>query len=179
MAPDPTNPQLYVNDLLAPEFKPDSSLDLHGAKDPDFTIHHEKPEHRVILLLKAQLLSNKEIAEKTGYTQAWISQVCRQPWFRARLLDLLHENGENPIRAILKPAATDSIFNLIDMSQNATSEAVKLGANKEILDRYLGKARQTVEHVDGGKVPTAEQVESLDADIAELDKQIKLKEGKA
>src|SRR5215470_4080270 len=39
----------------------------------NFAIIYEKPEHRLIVYLKARGLSNQEVAEKTGYTQSWVS----------------------------------------------------------------------------------------------------------
>lgn len=168
------SPQKFTN----PECGLDSSIDLHGAQDPDFNILHEKPEHRAILLLKMQLMTNKEVSEKTGYSQPWISQVCRQPWFRQRLLSMLHAEGLDPIQAILKPAAEDSIFRVMDLAENAASETVKLAANREILDRYLGKSVTKVENFDGGKVPKAEDLEKMDGEIERLESEIAAREGK-
>src|SRR5882724_4879245 len=76
------------------ESSPDA---LYNSSEPSFAVLHEKPEHRIIVYLKGQGLSNTEIAKRCGYTNGWVSQVTRQPWFRLRLVQELKEAGIDAI----------------------------------------------------------------------------------
>jgi transcriptional regulator with XRE-family HTH domain len=141
---------------------------FYNAKDPNIPIAHEKPEHRLILWLKAQGFSNREIAQRMGYTEAWVSQVLRQPWARAQLVSELEDAGKNSLETILEASAADSLFTLIDLRDTATSEAVRLNAAKDLLDRFLGKAVQRVESTSEVH-QVVETVEEYDKRLRELE----------
>src|SRR5262245_42118388 len=70
------NPQLYeTSPLSASQIEQDYEANpnrLFNDRPPNLRILHEKPEHRVLVFLKAQGLSNTEIAQRTGYQIAWV-----------------------------------------------------------------------------------------------------------
>lgn len=177
----PPNTQLFEHSGLqqdtvthAAATDPDKLFHSSGvAENPNFAILDEKPEHRVIVYLKAQGFSNKEVAIKMGYTQAWISQITRQPWFRLRLVQELREAGVDQIQQVLKANALDSIFTLVDLRDDPQApKAVRKSAADSLLDRYLGKATQKFAD-ESSHTPSTEELNKLDKQIAEIDSALK------
>lgn len=166
------NPQAYQHSGLA-----GSSVeeDYEGRKDrlfndrgPNLAIMHEKPEHRIAVLYKAQGKTNREIAKVLGWTEAWTSQVLRQPWAREALLEeIRRNNGGEEVSAILRGEAVNTVFTLIDLRDTADDEGVRLRASQDLLDRHLGKATQRVEtkneswHISGN-------IQDIDRKLAAL-----------
>lgn len=140
---------------------------------PNFAIMEEKAEHRFIVYLKAQGLSNKEVADKTGYTQPWISQITRQPWFKLRLVQELKDAGVDAVQCAIKMSALDSVFTLVDLRDDLTSpKAVRKAACDSLLDRFLGKAPQKVE-LDQKSVPSTPEIRELDAEIRKAEEAVR------
>jgi hypothetical protein len=144
----------------------------HTHDQPNLAIIHETAKHRIIVYLKAQGLSNREIAVKTGFTEPWVSQLTRQPWFRLRLVTELKDAGLDAIQLALKSSALDSVFTLIDIRDDAQApKAVRVASANSLLDRFLGKATQTIQHEEK-KLPKTSEISALDQQIADIDKQI-------
>jgi hypothetical protein len=132
---------------VAQEFEgsPDA---LYNDRAPHYLIKHQKPEHRNMILLKAQGCSNKEIAEVMGVTSVCVANVLRQPWARQQILHEINSLGRNEVTQIFKGAAADVAQMLVD-TVNSESEKVatrdKLSAGSLILDRLFGKAAQPID----------------------------------
>lgn len=139
-----------------------------NSKEPNFGILHEKPEHRLIILLKAQGHSNVEIARLTGYTNVWIGQVLRQPWAKEQLIKEITKGGQEAVQSLLQGEAIDSIFTIVSLRDTSDDDGVRLRASQDLLDRHLGKAtqhieaRSTVQHV-------STEIGALDAQLAKLE----------
>jgi predicted XRE-type DNA-binding protein len=141
------NPQTFLNTLLGSEECAEAASDyendpdrLHNDSRPNLGIKREKPEHRIILWLKAQGKSNKEIAELTGNTQPWVSQILRQPWARQRVLQIIKENGLDEVQSLLQSTTIDSIYTLIEVRDSAQAKpSERTAAANALLDRALGK----------------------------------------
>lgn len=142
-----------------------NTTQLHNDRDPNLVIKSEKPEHRIIIFLKAQGLSNVEIAERTGNSGPWIGQVLRQPWARQRLLEELDSLGRDAARELLAGQCVDSILTAVDLRDNPkTPPGVRLAAANSLLDRHLGKPVQHVESV-AHKGMDLSNVEDIDRKI--------------
>jgi hypothetical protein len=140
-------------------------------RSANFAIVYEKPEHRVIVYLKAQGLSNSEVANKTGFTKAWVGQICRQPWFRLRLVQELKEAGLNQVDKVLRGAALDSVFTIIDIRDDPTApKAVRRQAADSLLDRFLGKPTQRIESEE--RSTSSAEISAVDEQLREIDKQL-------
>lgn len=142
-------------------------------RPPNFAIISEKPEHRLIVYLKARGMSNKEVAEKTGYTQAWVSQIVRQPWFRLRLVTELKEAGLDKVAKLLESSAFDSVYTLIEIRDDEEApRAVRRACADSLLDRWLGKATVTVKR-DDDRSPTSPEISAVDHELQEIEQQLK------
>jgi hypothetical protein len=168
--------QLYTeNELstdpvaMAAELDPDR---LFNARQPNFAIIHEKPWHRLFIYLKAQGLSDRELAVKSGHSQAWISQLCRQPWFRLRLVQELKDAGQGAIQRVLQSTALDSVFTLIDLRDDGQApKAVRRACADSLLDRYLGRPTQRVE-TDDKRLPSSPEIAAVENELADVNKQL-------
>ena len=175
----PVNRQLYENSGLRELFADSPPAEgsrpgFFNARDPNLAIQHEKPEHRLLLWMKAQGASNREIAQQSGYTQPWISQLMRQPWAQQRLVEFMSEAGMDVVQQTLKAAAPDSVFTLIALRDDtATPPAVRRSAADSLLDRYLGKPHQSIDVRNTQVVaPTGdidEQLSKLQTEVARLE----------
>lgn len=166
------NKQLYRNSPLsksqvAQEYAAGGSNApaLYNDLEPNLAIVHEKPEHRVMVMCKAQGMANADIAKQFGYTQAWVSQVLRQPWARKLLVELLQQCGVEAVQQALQGAALDSVFKLIDLRDNKeTPPNVQANCAINILDRILGKPTQ--------KIESQSTVHHVSGDIKEIDNEL-------
>ena len=134
---------------------------LYGDRPPNLRVQAEKPEHRIVLFLKGQGMSNNEIARRTGYTYPWISQLLRQPWARKRLVEEITAQGRDAVGEIIKSAAEDSVWTLINERDNGSAKpAERISAANSLLDRFLGKPTQKVEQtIKTGPLNTLEETE--------------------
>lgn len=177
---DPSNKQLFENSGLAELFA-DTPLAkvaeqrtvegtaLFNQRPPNLAILHEKPEHRLLLWMKAQGASNREISKESGYTEAWLSQLFRQPWAQALLVEMMTSAGMDVVQQTLKSAAPDSVFKLIELRDDPdTPAAVQAKVCDSLLDRYLGKPKQQVEVQQTAQLSN-ESVEELDKRLAALE----------
>jgi transcriptional regulator with XRE-family HTH domain len=140
---------------------------------PNFAIIHEKPEHRLIVYLKARGMSNREVAERVGYSEAWISQICRQPWFRIRIVQELREAGMDKVAKLLEGAAVDSIYTLLEIRDDgAAPKAVRRACADSLLDRWLGKPTVHVAH-DNDRIPSSPEIAAVDTELQQIEQQLK------
>ena len=122
---------------------------LHGAKEPSVEIQKEKAWHRLAAYMIASGAKIKTVAFETGYSEQQISLLNRQPWFQSLVTTIIHEEFGDDISKMLKGAASEAIMTVRDLATNGTSEAIKLKAATDILDRYRGKATNFVHHTNG------------------------------
>lgn len=168
------NKQLFENSGLDDLFRAEQERDadplgvLFNEKTPNLAILHEKPEHRLLLWMKAQGSSNKEIAENSGYTMSWLSQLFRQPWAQTRLLEMMNAAGADRVTTLIKSAAEDSVMTLIELRDDPkVSDATRRSAADSLLDRYLGKPAQSVT-VTQTTNPATESLDELNSRIDAL-----------
>lgn len=165
------NTQLYENSplscsIIERDYKASPDR-LFNDRDPNFAILSEKPEHRLLIFLKSQGLSNTEIAQRTGYQLAWVGQVLRQPWARERIVQELSEAGRDAVAEAIRSSALDSVHKLIDLRDTAPP-AVAKSACDSLLDRFLGKPIQHVEQKIEQRTGKLQDVAAIDAEIARL-----------
>lgn len=133
---------------------------------PDIEIQREKPEHRIIVLLKAQGFSNTEISAHVGMGKEQVGRVLRQPWARQRLLDLLAEKGGSLVEKFLSGETMDSLHTLVEIRDDKNVHpSVRASTANAILDRALGKAIQKTVNLNAA---TEIPLERLDHELEKL-----------
>jgi predicted XRE-type DNA-binding protein len=168
------NGQLYKNSLLQELFAegPGDPDALFNGKDPNLQVLHEKPEHRYLLWMKAQGASNKEIAEQSGYTQSWLSQLFRQPWAQARLVKMLSESGKPVLDRtleLIQAEAVNSVSKLISIRDDPEAPfAVQRACCVDLIEQFLGKPKQKL---DVNQTEQKESLDDIDKRLAELESQ--------
>jgi hypothetical protein len=166
------NKQLFVE---SDRIEPSAELNLtpfHNQKDPNLVIHHEKPEHRIVAYMKAQCLSNREISKRTGYTEPWISQITRQPWFINLLNEEFSKVGRDSLGGLIEASAKDAVETIIHLMSDAEKEDTKLKCALALLDRHLGKPIQKVEQKTETSV-TYEDITGLDKELKEINDELR------
>jgi hypothetical protein len=127
---------------------------LFGASRSYVAYKKEKPEHRLILWYRLQGYSVKETATLSGYTPQTVSNVCGQPWFQDAFVHLSEEMGKDVVKTFLEGEILPAFERTANLARSAESEAVRLAANKELMDRYLGKPTVHVDQKVQGKIDT-------------------------
>ena len=143
---------------------------LSNDKPPNLTILHERPEHRIMVYLKGQGLSNKEIADRCGYGYQWVCQIVRQPWFRQAFLAEVKEAGRDVVETFLKGEVLNSVVTLVEIRDDIEAkEATRVAAANAILDRALGRPTQ---HIKTEQMPTNTdaqvEMEKLERELTDL-----------
>lgn len=154
------NPQLYENSPLVgssiEERVQEDPAGFYNTKPPNLAILSEKPEHRMVIMLKLKGYSNKEIALSLGYTQSWVSQILRQPWAKDALLAEIRRMGRDELTELIRLEAVNSFQKVVEIRDSTDDDNIALKASVEVLDRYLGKATQKVETKSESLVITGE-----------------------
>ncbi len=153
----------------------DSGLNFSDKASPNIQIRQEKPEHRIMVYLKAQGYSNREIAKATGYTEPWISQITRQSWFKERLAMEIREAGLDPVKQFLSGEALPSLEVLTQIRDDAKApSAARITAANSVLDRVFGKPTTHIQAETTVNTKNAkETVEKLEHELASINEQLK------
>jgi hypothetical protein len=169
------NTQLFENNTLAQNAEAngyyESGTKLFGDRPPNLAIKTERPEHRIIVYLKARGLNNQEIADRTGYGYQWICQIVRQPWFRQRFVEECQAAGLDQVKQFLEGEVIPSLEVLRDIRDNdEAKDASRVVAANSLLDRFLGKpvARVETESVSSGLDDARATVDELEKQVANL-----------
>lgn len=120
---------------------------LHNSDNtrPHEVVLSEKPEHRMILYLKLNGRTTKEISELTGYTTVWVRQITRQPWFRKKFTEEAKTAGLDAVEKFLEGEVMESLEVIRDLRDDRRQKGnTRLAASNALLDRFLGKPTQKV-----------------------------------
>lgn len=113
--------------------------------DPDKEVMHERPWHRVAISMAQNGFNHAEIARALDVTPNHISRVLRQPWARKHMIAEIKQNTKDELRSMIETAAKDAFLRIIQIAEDPkTPPAVKLSANQEALNRFLGKPTQPI-----------------------------------
>lgn len=146
--------------------------DFFGASDPKILVK-EQPRHRLMILLKAKGMSNREIAEYVGCSPVTVSYVLRQPFARERLAKIINDAGGDVVRTILEGTVVDTVHKLIDLRDNEkVPPAVQKAACTDLLDRFLGKPTQQLEVRHDSSNLGGKDIKALDVEINALNQEV-------
>lgn len=146
---------------------------LFGQRPHYWACKKETPTHRMMLWLTLKGHKPKEIATALRVTDWTVRKIQKQPWFQDAFCKLSKEIGGDLVRTFLESQVQDTLLKVVDLRDNADSDAVKLAASKEILDRFLGKPVVRTEIKEEKTVDmTVTSVTELLAERASLSKQL-------
>lgn len=130
----------HADVLAETESLPDS---FHGASRPNLFRKQEQAHHRLFVYLKAQGLSNKEIAERTGYSVVTVADNLRQPWARELLSEEMRIAGRDALQGLLAGHYEDAVYTLVEvMDDKKEKGSTRVQAANSILNRGLGNPTQ-------------------------------------
>lgn len=115
-------------------------------------IKKESLRHRLILWATINGHKTGHIAALMNLCPRTVLTVQAQPWFKEAFLAITTEMGGDQFKATLEGEALPALQRVIELSKTAESETVRAAMNREILDRYLGKATVKVEQSGAMKV---------------------------
>lgn len=164
-------PELSYPDVVDPLFNVVDPLFNDGKAT--YELKREKPEHRLLIFLKAQGLSDREISARTGFTVVMIAYVLKQPWARHRLLQEIQTIGRDQLSEVLKSSMVDSVFTLIEVRDSEKSKpSDRVAASNSLLDRYLGKPVARVEAVTTNLTTKLEDIAKMQKELAQVEQEL-------
>lgn len=126
----------------------------------------ERPSwHLAAVTLSCGGHSLMEVSKVLGKDIKVISQVVQSDWAKQEITLQLQEKDVGALETTqLKAATMGAVMVLQELMYKASSDAVRLGAAKEVLNRTLGTPTTKVLHMqDGaGKLDVREQIEDLE-----------------
>lgn len=136
-------------------------------------IKRERPEHRLMLWMKLNGNKTRDIALQLGYTEVHVRTVCKQPWFLDAFVRLSSETGKDAVQTFLKGEVMPALARTVEIANTAEKTETRLAANKEILDRFLGKSVVKAEVKSSGTVDvTVRDITKLLDEQKDLDRQL-------
>lgn len=159
------------NATAVAETDPARLLSHHGEgptmlTPPKHVVANEKPWHRAAMILTASGMAAREIGLECGVAVETVRNAQKQPWFRARVNELVEKLGTKDTFEMFKAEVQTAQQTVLDIMQNSKSDALKLTAANSVLDRVFGKATQRVE-VGAKEVRSADPV----AEVARLEQE--------
>lgn len=110
-----------LQEVLKREYVPE----LVNRKSCTTEVQEEKPEHRIMCLLKAEGYSAKEIAEKTGYSAHHVSTILNQSWAKKLILETIHLNSQEGIERMYKQFEAEALAMAHDLLIEQAGEGLK------------------------------------------------------
>jgi hypothetical protein len=108
----------------------------------------ERPVHRSMATLAVLGYTNKEIAERTGYSAVAVGLILRQPFAQDWMARELDRRGGNRIEQMLSREAAACVETLVELRDDPdVPAAVRRGSSTDILDRVFGKPVTRVETI--------------------------------
>lgn len=104
---------------------------------PAHELETERPEHRILLYLRAKSYSVTQCARAMGKSEAWVRNTQRQPFFKQRLTELLHDSGLDQVTSFLQLNGMDALQTLADLMNNSEDERVILAAASRLADKIV------------------------------------------
>lgn len=120
---------------------------FHGAIDAPVQIKRERAKHRLMAEMSINGHTQIEIAKFFEIAPSSVSSVLRQPYIQTYMQERLQDVGDD-FREQIVAQGKAAFARIVDLSETARSEQVKLSANEKLLDRYLGKAVQPIEQIN-------------------------------
>lgn len=127
----------------------DKDTQLFNQRSPAYFLQAERPEHRIIIYLKAEGYSNLEIADKVGWTPAGVANIVKQPWAAKRIVEIIQQKGGDAVQQLLQGSAVDMVQRLITEANEAQCSRDRITAADKVLDRIYGKPNQSIVHHKG------------------------------
>lgn len=120
---------------------------LYGQTGPEYTLKREKAKHRLMAEMHLNGFTNIEIAEAFKCSPVTIAYALKQGWLVDYMTMRAAESGEDE-REKMAANGRAAMTRIVEMSELCHSPAVKFAANRELVDRWLGKTPQTITHVN-------------------------------
>jgi len=141
---------------------------LHGRQPPKVEIQKETATHRTAAFMVASGAKLKTVAFELGVAESTVSNWLRQPWFQANVNSIIQEEFGGDLTAMLKSFASTALLVQVDLMTNSTSDAVRLKAASDLLDRFRGKPTTFVHHTN------SQLSEDPQKEILRLEEELKL-----
>ena len=144
-----------------------NGADSNGADGGvQWTIENSKPKPWQLsaIVMAANGASQVAIARAHGVEARTVSNLFRQRWFAERVEEIMNENHRS-IAELFKAERIASLATLVELRDNAMSEAVRASCALAIIERTMGKPSvQVPEEKSAFTVNPVEEVRRIEAE---------------
>ena len=165
-----------VEEILANPIEPEP---LHGIAATE-TLERERPHHRLAAMLLAQGRDPKEVAEALEVTPGTIARWLKVDWFQKRITTALERSGLGAIDSMMQMGAKAAVYNIIAIANDdEVPVRERLNANKDILDRFLGRSApmsSPVQADDTSDMDPEEEYAALEDELSRLEENLPTKD---
>ena len=98
----------------------------------------ESSRNRALILKLAQGVTQRQAAQEMGMTEGTVSKLMSQPWFRDKLLTIMHHKAEPHIEQRLRVARDEALAVTRHLMHFAASEETRRQAATALLKTTLG-----------------------------------------
>jgi hypothetical protein len=120
---------------------------LYGQTGPEYVLKREKAKHRLMAEMHLNGFTNLEIAEAFKCTAVAVAYTLKQSWLIDYMTQRAAESGEDE-REKMAANGRAAMSRIVEMSELCHNPGVKFAANKELVDRWIGKTPQTITHIN-------------------------------
>lgn len=167
----PTSPQSPQPETYVPQLSAVTPLFNNNLK-PQYERQKETEQHRVIAALRANGLTYTEIGKRMGLSRPTVSDICKLPWVRERVLRLIEETGRKVLEERLSIEADDSLDVILEIRDDASvNPDTRARCAFGLIERKLGKATQRIEQRNVGPI-TADDVADLDTQLQKVQEEL-------
>lgn len=130
----------------------------------------EKGVHRVMAYMYASGATIKRIAAECDYTTSQVSRILATEEMRSLVAELIHNEFNDDIGKILAAGSLEAVQVVRELVNSETaSDAIKLSAAKDMLDRWRGRPTQHILHTKSTvPVDPGEEIAQLEAELKEV-----------
>lgn len=162
----PTN----LDDMLAEELEKQTALppvqpedyDLYNPASSNYSCKRQRPEHLLMVMLKVQGLSYREIAERVGFSSTAVQGILKLPWARQQIVFEMKKAGRNAVESILESEVSESIHTMVEIRDDKGNKpSDRRAAAEYLINRRLGMPKTAVEHSGSVKLDSLSDEELI------------------
>lgn len=144
---------------VMPLFLENRGIKLDGEEG---SAYEAQPWHRMAAQLAAFGYNNKQIAAELGKSVQTVGTLIKRREFQAVVTAIIEENGgQNDLMGQLKNEVAASLQTLVEIRDDEKApKAVRANIAFGILERYLGKVPQKLEH--SGEIKHGDPVQAVE-----------------
>ena len=143
---------------------------LNNTLEAQQELQTEKPEHRIMLYMRAGGLSPRQIANATGYCYASVIDLFRQPWAKKLMVELIEAKGGAIVENYLQVHAIEAAEKIIDIMRDTNvSPAIQQKSAFKLIDKVVSDKLDVIRTQTLPPAQVDQQLQVVEEQIKEIE----------